>query len=113
MPTQYVRETTDAEQRENARRKVAAAAQRGELPSQHYSAEDLAWAYAGRAPELAELEERAKRASAAQAKRADDPPHLRALALRTETDKVLAEWDAARRHEARAEARRRLGLEDA
>ncbi len=113
MTHQYVRETSDQEQRANARRKVEEAAKQGELPSQAFEAADLRWAYEGRGDELAELEEQAKRAHDKQERLAADPPHLRGLALRTETDNVLAEWDAQRRREAQAEARRRLGMDDA
>jgi hypothetical protein len=106
-------DTPDIILRENARSKVAGAAKRGELPSETWPADDLAWAYEGHEAELAELEELAKREAERQAQQAADPPHLRAVRLRAETDRVLAEWDAQRRAEATAEARRRLGLEDA
>jgi hypothetical protein len=106
-------DTPDIVLRANARERVAGGARRGEVPSEHYPADDLAWAYEAHEAELAELEELAKREAERLAKLAADPPHLRATRLRAETDRVLAEWDAARRQEAMAEARRRLGQEDA
>jgi hypothetical protein len=88
---------------------VARAAAQGQRPQLRYEPEDLAWAFEGREAELHALEAEAEQAverDRARQRTADDR-----IALVAMTDRVLAEWDAERRRDAEAEARRRLGME--
>jgi hypothetical protein len=105
--------TSEDRARANARERAERAARTGKLPSEAFSAEDLAWAFAGRDAELAELEQQAVAVQASQAEAA--ARRERAETLRHMTDSVLAEWDERdrqeRRRAAEAEARRRLGME--
>lgn len=113
MPVRHVattRETPEAERRAHARELVARDARRGIVPSEEYPADELAWCFAGHEEALAELEEIATQAPVAEAQREDTIARRRQL--QQATDRVLAEWDAQRRRDAEAEARKRLGWEE-
>jgi hypothetical protein len=94
-----------------AREKVAAEARSGNSPSSLFAPEDLAWAFVGCEGELEHLEARA----------AERREEQKAARLSTEISAlvpaILAEWDAdekaARRARAYAEARRRVGSDEA
>jgi hypothetical protein len=106
--TLYVREATDEQARARFRERVAREVRRaGLVPLDVASAEDLAWAFGGREAELQELEEQAAQAQAEQAEQHGRAE--RAAALRTMTERVLAEQEAERRRAAETEARKRLG----
>lgn len=100
-----------AEERAEAREKVAAAARSGRLPSVTFKREDLGWCFAGHMDELEQLEQVA-RDKLRRAHRVEETSRQRA-AVKRETERVLGEWDATRRAEAEAEARRRLGFDEA
>jgi hypothetical protein len=103
-----IRETTEEESRAKARERVARDARRGIMPSQAYSADDLAWAFAGdHEAELQELEEQAAEVPAAEAQHEESVQRRREL--QAMTDRVLAEQEAERRSKAEAEGRKRLG----
>jgi hypothetical protein len=95
-----------AQQRAEAREKVAADARRGVIPSVAYQLTELQWAFADHMDELEHLEQEAhdRRAREHEAGEAS----IRRHAVERETERVLAEWDAERRAKAEAEARRRL-----
>jgi hypothetical protein len=105
--TMYLRRTSDEELRAKARERVARTARSGLPVRELYEADDLAWSYQGHEAELAQLEQEAADAAAAQA--AHEERATRTRALQAETDRVLAEWEAERRAQAEAEARKRLG----
>lgn len=113
MPkAQYIRPSTDAENRARAREKVAALAKRGSRPSDWHDRQDLQWAFRGLEDELAALEEEAERVQserAAQIRTKEQSHEVRKLADRIESE-LLAEEKRARRRKAEAEARKRLGL---
>jgi hypothetical protein len=96
-----------------ARVKVAEAARRGEVPSQVFKAEDLAFFFRGREAELEELESIAWNVQITNNARRQEADERREVAR--EPDRVLREWDsveqAERRRKAETEARKRLGLE--
>lgn len=98
-----------AQAAERRRQRVRGAVNRGDRYPWNFDAEALAELFS---PEqVEELKTQAAEALTAQveARRARG---VRA-AIEAEADKILSEWDAQRREEARGEARRRLGLSDA
>jgi hypothetical protein len=114
MAIEYVRSSSDAEARERARATVRASAERGDLPSEWYRAEDLQWSFQNFEDELAELERVAldarERQVEARAERA------RRHELHRATEAVLREWDEQDRAQrwkcAEIEAKSRLAAEE-
>jgi hypothetical protein len=109
MTPTYFRETPEAEQQARARERVIGQARRGGDVFQHYTEDDLVWAFTGHEDQLAELPAIAEAAREANAKR-EQALAQRAL-LQRETENVLAEMNAERCAEAERIARERLGLE--
>ena len=104
-----------AEERKRARAEVRRAAIKGEAPSKFYGADALAWAFKGRAGELADLEERALSIAEGHSEQSTEREHERRVnALAREVEQEWADQEKAeRRQRARAEAERRIAEQDA
>jgi hypothetical protein len=107
-----VRESSEDEKRAAGRKKVEQAARRGESPREYYAADELAWAYHGRADELDELEAVAEAARVREREKHRNRDQTREVEKVTAivlTEMLKAE-QTERQSRARAEALRRLGL---
>ena len=108
---EHIHRKSDAEQRADARQKVAVNAHAGRNPRELFTEADLAWAFDGH---LQELQELVDTAIGIHSSRSSRPSADERRALRDETERVLKQWDtqekAERRQRAEAEARARLGL---
>jgi hypothetical protein len=107
----------DLRARENARSRVIAEAQRGDVPSEFYRESDLRYAFGpdGWEEEIARLDEIAREAQ--EARREKERRRQKLEGLNREVERVLEEWDAQEkreRHErATVEAKKRIGWTDA
>jgi hypothetical protein len=103
----------DERARSQARRKVSEAASEGAPLDSHFSSADLTWAFEGYEGELERL--RQKAISVRAAKTEEERKRQEKIKIASMTTQILKEWEEQERRErgerARAEARRRLGLE--
>lgn len=106
----YSRPTTEAEERERARREVRAAAKRGEDPDRLWPAQDLQWAFRGHEAELEQLRKEAA-GYGDRKHRAERGRELRRM-IEVVLNELKAAEEAELRRRATVEARRRLGLEE-
>jgi hypothetical protein len=105
---EHIHRKSVAEQRADARQKVAANAHAGRDPRELFEEANLAWAFEGHLDELQELVDTAMRITSSR------PSADERRALARETERVLEQWDAQekadRLQRAQVEARKRLGL---
>jgi hypothetical protein len=90
--------------------KAKSLARTGVGPSEKLDADTLAMVFRGREHELDELDEVARQARVQRHE--DQERKQQDRQVRMLADQILAGWDAQRRREAEAEARRRLGLDE-
>ena len=106
MAVEYIRKQTPEEKRDAARARVMVEVRRGISPMAAFDIADLHWAFT--AEEIAQLETEAL--EVIKKKREARTAAVQRTQIAREADKVLKEWDAQRRKEAEAEARKRLGF---